>query len=155
MARSLTNNDNGGLTTVLANITDITYGILFSEPTMIITENISSVTQALDEIVDLIKMRVREFIVESIQVYHDALAAEYQRILTRVLDSLDERILRTYADLQARVMEIEEAALDEAQRQALHQRLRRPPIFSRPLAGHPAKNQPGQEQPGGGGPPWC
>lgn len=109
------------LLAVLAVISDINYSILFSEPTMILTENISFVTQALDEILLLIKERVREFVVEAAMVYLDELEAEYQRILMRVLDRIDERILRTYGDLQLRIVELQAAATTEAERRALEQ----------------------------------
>ncbi|MBW2465438.1 MAG: hypothetical protein JRH11_27570, partial [Deltaproteobacteria bacterium] len=75
---------------VLAVITDINYAILFSEPTMIITENISFVTQALDEILMLIKERVREFVIDAAMEYLDGLEAEYRRILMTVLNRIDE-----------------------------------------------------------------
>jgi len=107
------------LVDVLSRITDINYGILFSEPTMIITENVSAVTAALDAIVDLIKMRVREFIIEAAMVYLDELKAEFDRVVMRVLDRIDERILRTYEDLILRVDGLRDAAVDEARREAL------------------------------------
>jgi uncharacterized protein (TIGR03382 family) len=109
------------LVDVLNRITDINYGILFSEPTMVIVENISFVTQALDEILALIKMRIREFIIEAAMVYLDELKAEYERILMAVIDQIDERILRVYEDLGARVDQLRDAAVEEAQREALRQ----------------------------------
>jgi len=109
------------LLTVLSIITDINYSILFSEPTMIITENISFVTQALDEILLLIKERVRELVVDAAMAYLDTLEAEYRRILMTVLNRIDERILRTYGDLQLRIEELKAATTDEAQRRALEQ----------------------------------
>lgn len=99
-------------------ITDIHWEILFSETTLALLEEVQSVRDAIQEITDLIRTRIREFVLERIQQYLDQLAAEARALAEEVDAHLDQKLTDSIDGLRMRVGELEASAPDEATREA-------------------------------------